>query len=116
MKVSASLLSVVILLTLSLALAACNGSGAQRAAGHNEWAWIGGADTGGQPAIYGTLSVGAMGNIPGARQTSVGWTDASGNFWLFGGNGLDSAGSFLLLNDLWKYHSGQWSWGSGLPA
>lgn len=113
MKARASLLSVVVLLTLSLALAACNSGGTQRAALHNEWAWIGGADTGGQPGIYGTLGVGAMGNIPGARQTSITWTDASGNFWLYGGNGLDSAGSFLLLNDLWKYHSGQWTWMAG---
>jgi len=33
----------------------------------------------------------------------VNWTDASGNFWLFGGNGFDSAGTQGYLNDLWKY-------------
>lgn len=113
MKVSATLLSVVVLFILSLALMACNGSGTQPANSHNEWAWIGGANTGGQPGIYATLGVGAAGNIPGARQASAVWTDASRNFWLFGGNGLDSTGSFLLLNDLWKYSSGQWTWMAG---
>jgi len=38
--------------------------------------------------------------------------DASGNFWLFGGQGLDSAGTTGLLNDLWEYNStaNQWTW------
>ena len=112
-KVPTAFLCVIILSTSSLAPAACNNSGTQRAAAHNEWAWSGGANTGGQAGMYGTLGGGAMGNIPGARQASVAWADASGNFWLFGGNGLDSAGSFLLLNDLWKYNSGQWTWMGG---
>lgn len=113
MKVSTTFLNIIILLTLSLALAACNNGGAQRAPAHNEWAWSGGANTGGQAGMYGTPGVGTTGNVPGARQSSVAWRDASGNFWLFGGNGLDSAGSFLLLNDLWKYNSGQWTWMGG---
>jgi hypothetical protein len=34
--------------------------------------------------------------------------------WLFGGNGLDSAGSIdQYLNDLWKYSNGQWTWMGG---
>jgi hypothetical protein len=41
-------------------------------------------------------------------------TDASGNFWLFGGNGYDStATGFLLLHDLWEYSAGEWTWVSG---
>ena len=112
-KAPTAFLCVIILSTLSLAPAACNNSGTQRAAVHNEWAWSGGANAGGQAGVYGTLGDGAMGDIPGARQASVAWADASGNFWLFGGNGLDSAGSFLLLNDLWKYNSGQWTWMGG---
>ena len=41
------------------------------------------------------------------------WTDAAGNFWLFGGNGYDSAGTSGYLNDLWKYSAGQWTWMGG---
>jgi hypothetical protein len=29
--------------------------------------------------------------------------DASGNFWLFGGLGMDSTGTLGYLNDLWKF-------------
>jgi hypothetical protein len=37
------------------------------------------------------------------------WTDAAGNLWLFGGQGL---GEF---NDLWKYSpsTGEWTWVGG---
>ena len=32
------------------------------------------------------------------------WIDASGNLWLFGGDGYDSVGTQdEYLNDLWKY-------------
>lgn len=112
-KTSKALVSVAILLSLSLTLEACNGGSIQHATVHNEWAWVGGANSGGQLGTYGTPGVAAMGNVPGARQTPVAWTDASGNFWLFGGYGLDSTGSFLFLNDLWKYSSGQWTWMGG---
>jgi len=32
----------------------------------------------------------------------VGWRDANGAFWLFGGTGKDSTGTFGGLNDLWQ--------------
>jgi hypothetical protein len=94
-------------------IATANVTNVQVNCGHNEWAWIKGASTGGQSGMYGSLGVAAMSNNPGARQTSATWTDASGNFWLFGGFGLDSTGSLLSLNDLWKYSSGEWVWMSG---
>jgi hypothetical protein len=78
-----------------------------------QWVWMGGSDTGG---VYGTLGTPAASNIPGARGgdpnvtyidpggNAVAWTDSSGNFWLFGGDGYDSAAvSDGLLNDLWRY-------------
>ena len=37
----------------------------------------------------------------------------AGNMWLFGGNGYDSTGHLDLLNDLWKYTAGQWTWVTG---
>jgi N-acetylneuraminic acid mutarotase len=51
--------------------------------------------------------------MPGARLDSVSWTDGAGNLWLFGGEGYDSAGTFGLLNDLWRYSAGTWTWISG---
>jgi len=77
------------------------------------WVWIGGPSVVNQNGIYGTLRVADSGNVPGARYGAAGWTDRSGNFWLFGGNGLDSVGSGAWLNDLWKYSGGQWTWMGG---
>jgi len=105
-----------------------NGSGAANAnvttvivnCGHNEWAWMSGANanTPNQNGTYGTQGTAAPANVPGVRNFGpVSWTDASGNLWLFGGNGLDSAGTSGGgdLNDLWKYNitSNEWTWVSG---
>jgi len=80
----------------------------------NEWTWVSGSDLANQPGIYGTQGTAASSNAPGARQQAVSWTDASGNFWLFGGSGFDSiANSGPPLNDLWKYSAGEWTWMSG---
>jgi N-acetylneuraminic acid mutarotase len=78
-----------------------------------EWTWMGGANVVNQAGTYGTQGTPASGNVPGARIGAVSWTDASGNFWLFGGYGLDSAGALGYLNDLWKYSGGEWTWMSG---
>ncbi len=67
-----------------------------------------------QSGIYGTKGTAAPTNKPGARTSTVNWTDSSGNLLLFGGRS-----SYLnhtaLLNDLWKYAptTGQWTWLSG---
>ena len=41
-----------------------------------------------------------------------------GNFWMFGGQGVDSAGTIGLLNDLWEYNStaNQWTWIGPSPS
>src|ERR1700758_4463773 len=79
----------------------------------NEWTWMGGnsafagtfnGETG-SPGVYGIQGKGAGTNIPGGRLGAVSWTDAHGNFWLFGGAGFDSASNFGFLNDLWKFDS-----------
>ena len=64
---------------------------------------------------YGTLGVGAAGNYPGSRADASAWVDASGNFWLFGGDGWDSADQFGVLNDLWEFNptTHVWTWVSG---
>ena len=81
--------------------------------GHNEWTWVNGANVVSQPGVYGTQGTPALGNVPGARAIAASWTDTSGNLWLFGGGGRDSAGADGALNDLWKYSGGEWTWMSG---
>jgi hypothetical protein len=80
------------------------------------WTWMNGSQSTNQLGTYGSQGTAAPANIPGARDAAVTWTDAAGNFWLFGGAGYDSAAGLFLLNDLWKYSSGQWTWAGGLNA
>lgn len=83
--------------------------------GTNQWTWISGSNTGNKSGVYGTLGTGSTSNYPGGRGTAVGWPDSSGNFWIFGGFGIDSAGSSNQMNDLWMYvpGTGKWTWISG---
>ncbi|MGA8440446.1 MAG: hypothetical protein WB762_01665 [Candidatus Sulfotelmatobacter sp.] len=56
-------------------------------------------------------------NVPGARFQTLSWTDSSGNFWFFGGDGpISNEGVNQFYNDLWKYSGGQWTWMSGSNA
>ena len=77
------------------------------------WTWVGGANTSGQSGVYGTQGTASSSNVPGSHHSGASWIDKSGNFWLFGGDGKDSAGSFGLLNDLWKFDGKNWTWVSG---
>ncbi len=80
----------------------------------NKWAWINGNNAVEQTAVYGTRTVAAAANKPGARYVASSWNDADGNFWLFGGYGYDGA-SCGNLNDIWKYNiaTNQWTWMTG---
>lgn len=88
----------------------------------NQWTWMGGVSTVtntvgggcGQPGVYGTQGAPTNTNLPGGRKSGSGWTDSSGNLWLFGGWGFDSA-SLSRLNDLWKFNPAtrQWTWMNG---
>ena len=80
-----------------------------------QWTWVDGSNVGNEQGIYGSEDVPAAGNVPGGRRGSVSWMDASGNLWLFGGNGWDSTNIFGYLNDLWKFNpsTGQWTWVDG---
>jgi N-acetylneuraminic acid mutarotase len=75
-----------------------------------QWTWMGGANQTGGAASYGSLGTTLSGNVPGARNGAVSWTDRFGNLWLFGGS---AAGG--LLNDLWEYSPGsrEWTWMAG---
>jgi N-acetylneuraminic acid mutarotase len=79
----------------------------------SNWTWVSGANTVNQSGTYGTKGTSAPANIPGARRLSISWIDSTGNLWLFGGFGLDSAGSASRLNDLWKWDGSNWTWVSG---
>jgi N-acetylneuraminic acid mutarotase len=81
----------------------------------NEWTWISGEKTANQAGVYGTQGQPAPANVPGARARAVSWSDSSGELWLFGGYGLDSAGNLAWLNDLWKFDPTtlEWTWASG---
>jgi hypothetical protein len=80
------------------------------------WAKHGSAVSTNVPGIYGTQGTAAASNLPGGRWGASARLDASDNLWVFGGFGCDSTGptcSNLLLNDLWKFSGGQWTWVSG---
>ena len=79
-----------------------------------QWTWVGGSSTASPTGIYGTQGVAAAANVPPGRYGASGWTDASGNMWLFGGEGI-AAGWGHRFNDLWKYSptSGEWTWMGG---
>jgi hypothetical protein len=83
-----------------------------------QWTWMGGSSLTEQSGVYGTVGVPAAGNAPGGREWAVSWTDASRNFWLFGGTGLDSNGTRGDLNDLWKYSpaAAMWTWMGGAQS
>jgi len=81
----------------------------------NSWTWVSGANTSSQPGVYGTQGTPAMTNVPGAREGALSWIDGNGKFWLFGGTGIDSAGTLGSLNDLWEFNPSakMWTWVSG---
>jgi hypothetical protein len=80
----------------------------------NEWAIVGGSFTG-TSGVYGTQGVANAANWPGYRGNPVSATDSNGNFWLFGGYGIDSVGNWGDMNDLWEFtpSTGVWTWVSG---
>jgi hypothetical protein len=79
------------------------------------WTWVSGSRWVDQYGTYGTKGVAAPGNVPGGRNDSVSWTDASGSFWLFGGVGHAASGTGEL-NDLWRWDGTSWAWMSGSDA
>ncbi len=114
MKIS-DISSAFLALPLSAAvLVGCGGSGSSStASAQNEWVWMGGSQNLNAAGSYGMQDAAAAGNSPGARSGSAFWTDAQGNFWLFGGIGYDANTALGGLNDLWKYSGSQWTWVTG---
>ena len=85
----------------------------------SEWTWVGGGSKSGAygalPGVYGTWMTPAVGNNPGGRYSATNWTDSNGNFWLYGGFGMDSVGVQGELDDLWEFNptASQWAWMGG---
>jgi N-acetylneuraminic acid mutarotase len=80
-----------------------------------EWEWVSGDRIVNAPGVYGAQGTPAAGNVPGARWSASGWTDNTGNFWLFAGNGIEANGTYAYLNDLWKFNPStkEWAWMAG---
>jgi hypothetical protein len=84
-----------------------------------QWTWESGSNQALAAASYGTKGVAAPSNVPGNRDEGATWTDSTGNFWLFGGDGYNPGGGGTVgggaLNDLWRYSpsTGLWTWISG---
>jgi N-acetylneuraminic acid mutarotase len=82
-----------------------------------QWTWVSGSNLASPDGVYGTKGTAAAANMPGGRQAGVLWVDSTGAVWLFGGFGFDSTGTGspqgAILNDLWKFSGGQWTWVSG---
>ena len=84
----------------------------------NEWTWMSGSNTVNAVGIYGSQGLASASNVPGARSYSAGWTDSSGNLWLFGGWGFatnGAVGATGSLNDLWEFtpSTKEWTWVGG---
>jgi Galactose oxidase, central domain/Kelch motif len=72
------------------------------------WVWVKGSSTGGQNGVYGDEVRPYRTFVdwtPGGRRGTVSWVDASGELWLFGGQGYDSTSTTGngYLNDMWRY-------------
>jgi hypothetical protein len=68
-----------------------------------EWTWVSGSNLAGKTGTYGTPGVPSFNIFPGCRDSMVGWTDKSGNLWLFGGGDYLSIAYGGKFDDLWEY-------------
>lgn len=64
------------------------------------WTWMKGATTVEGAEVDGTIGVPASNNTPGSWFSSIGWTDASGNLWLYGGQ---QVGNLFYSGQQWVY-------------
>jgi len=74
-----------------------------------QWIWVKGPASVNQAGTYGLAPAITIfpyvGNFPGSRFAPGYWIDNKNQFWMFGGEGDDSAGTNGngLLSDLWRY-------------
>jgi|tagenome__1003787_1003787.scaffolds.fasta_scaffold20968785_1 hypothetical protein len=70
-----------------------------------KWTFVAGSQTADPKGVYSGTAA-----IPGGRIGANSWIDSSGNFWLFGGDAFDSAGSAGPMNDVWKFPLAGTTW------
>ncbi|MGB0431027.1 MAG: choice-of-anchor D domain-containing protein, partial [Bacteroidia bacterium] len=68
----------------------------------SQWAWTSGSDTRNDAGNYGSINATSSDNYPSGRADAMGWIDANGTIWFFGGDGIDASGNTGYLNDLWS--------------
>jgi PKD repeat protein len=81
-----------------------------------EWTWMGGPATANACGNYGVKGVPAATNWPGSHAYGAyTFVDTTGDFWLFGGWGIDVSCTVGPLNDLWHLDLSTltWTWMSG---
>jgi len=71
------------------------------------------SNSAGQFGVYGKLGTPAAGNTPGGTFWASSWTDRSGSFWLFAGDG-NTVGNGDS-NGLWEFSpsTNEWAWMGG---
>lgn len=77
----------------------------------NVWTYV---HPSGSNGVYGIQGLPSPLNYPPALHTPICWTDADGDFWLFGGT--NSSG--FSLDALWRYRvaTDEWTWMKGYPG
>jgi hypothetical protein len=78
-----------------------------------EWTWMHGSSTVNGTANFGTQGVSSPTNEPPPFYEASDWTDAQGNFWLFGGYSSGMPSGFM--GDMWKFDpsTNEWTWMHG---
>lgn len=79
----------------------------------NEWTWMSGSPSVGDPGSYTQFGVPNAVDYPSSRgEVNATWVDTSNNLWLFGGL------QFGVFDDLWRYDitTGFWTWMHGTSA
>src|SRR5205085_762955 len=80
-----------------------------------EWVWMNGTDSLYNIGTWGSSCTFSSSNIPSGRyETRACWTDACGNFWMFGGHDIQGADQ----NNLWYYNPAlnQWGWAGDMTS
>jgi len=79
----------------------------------SSWTWEGGKNSINERANYGSRGTASSSSWPRGAGGSNFWVDGNGNFWLFGGRGIDQNNNVGDLNDLWKWNGSQWAYMDG---
>lgn len=80
----------------------------------NQWAWVGGDNIPDQTGSYGTKGVASASNKLNSRAGAVVWSDASNEFWMYGGYSYINS-VYKAYSDLWNFDpkTNLWTWISG---